>query len=99
MTSSTDVNIVLGQADAIKEVHSVRKQALELSQQFMSQETEDMRKKEKDTVKEFEAETRIEGEGGQRKGGNPEARKKGKGRKQPGEESSSSEGALIDITV
>jgi len=99
MMSSTEVSIILGQSDAIEEAHSVRKQALELSQQRRIQQEEDKRKQEKDKLKEFESEKRIEAEGEKRKEGDREDMQKGRGREQSGKESSPSEGTLIDIKV
>jgi len=51
MASTGDINIVLGQGSAIKEVHNVRKQSLELSQQFVAQRTEVKKKEEKKRYK------------------------------------------------
>jgi DNA polymerase III alpha subunit len=99
MASSSDVNIVLGQSDAIKEVHSVRKQALESSQQFMAQQTEDKKNQEKEKVKTFESEKRIEDEGEKRRGGDQQDSKKDGKKEHSAEQSESSEGNLIDITV
>ena len=60
MTGTTDMNIVLGQGDAIKEVHNIKKQSLELNQQFIAQKTEDEKKEDKSKVKEFDTGNRIE---------------------------------------
>ena len=38
MTSMTDMNIVLGQGDAVKEVHGARRQNLGMNQQAVPQE-------------------------------------------------------------
>ena len=60
MASTTDMNIILGQGNAIKEVHNVRKQSLELNQQFVAQKTEDKKKEDKVKVQEFETDNKIE---------------------------------------
>jgi hypothetical protein len=101
VASTTDMNIILGQGDAIKEVHNARKQSLELNQYFVSQKTEDKRKEEKARVQEFDAENRIEIKGDEEKKdeGGPEDNKKGSKRNQSSEESDFSEGRLIDIKV
>ncbi|MFW6146924.1 MAG: hypothetical protein ACOC6B_00850 [Thermodesulfobacteriota bacterium] len=98
MTSSSDVNIILGQSDAIKEVHSVRKQSLEAGQQFIAQQTEDKRKHEKEKVKGFEPEMKIENEEKGRGEEREDANKDGRKKRSDGK-SETSEGFLIDITV
>jgi hypothetical protein len=101
MASTADMNIILGQGDAIKEVHNVRKQSLELNQHFIAQKTEDKRKEERAKVQEFEAESRIEikdDEGKKDKGG-PGENKNGSKREQSSEESDLPEGTFIDIKV
>ena len=60
MTGTTDINIVLGQGNAIKEVHNTRKQSLELNQQFIAQKTVDEKKEEKSKIKGFDTGNRIE---------------------------------------
>ena len=60
MASTTDMNIVLGQGNAIKEVHNVRKQSLELNQQFVAQKAEDKKKEDQSKVQQSEAENRVE---------------------------------------
>jgi hypothetical protein len=60
MSGLTDTNIVLGQGNAIKEVHNIRRHDLELNQQFVAQKTEDKKKEEKLKVRDFETENRIE---------------------------------------
>jgi hypothetical protein len=99
MEGTTDINIVLGQADAIKEVHSVRKQTLESSQQFMAQETKEKSKREKEKVKEFEPEKRIDADAEKQQEADQEGEENGRGKKQSDKESSHSEGTLIDIKV
>jgi len=101
MAGTTDINIVLGQGDAIKEVHNIRKQSLELNQQFVAQKTEDEKKENKSKVKEFDTGNRIEvkaDEEKKKKGGsedNQKDSKKEKIKKEP----DLLEGNLIDITV
>jgi len=101
MAGTTGVNIVLGQGSAIKEVHNVRKQSLELNQQFVVQETEDKKKEDRSKVQEFENSSRIEikGDEEKKKGGRSADDQKGSNKEQSNEESDSREGSLIDITV
>ena len=51
MTGTSDMNIILGQGTAVKEVHNVKKQNLEINQQFVAQETEGQKKKDKIKIK------------------------------------------------
>ena len=103
MASTTDMNIVIGQGNAVKEVHNVRKQNLELNQQFVAQQTEQKKKEDKVTVQEFESPQRVrieeeEKEEKRNKGGSREEQERSK-EKQSNEESDPSEGKLIDIKV
>jgi len=103
MASTTDMNIVIGQGNAIKEVHNVRKQSLELNQQFVAQQTEQKKKEDRVTVQEFESPQRIgieeeEKEDKRNKKSFREDQKDSK-EKQSSEESDQSEGSLIDIKV
>ena len=101
MTGTTDINIVLGQGNAIKEVHNTRKQSLELNQQFIAQKTEDEKKEDKSKIKEFDTGNRIEvktDEEKKKKGGSEDNQKDSK-REKIKEESNLLEENLIDITV
>ena len=60
MTGTTDINIVLGQGNAIKEVHNTRKQSLELNQQFIAQKTLDEKKEDKSKIKGFDTGNKID---------------------------------------
>ena len=101
MAGTTDMNIVLGQGNAIKEVHNIRKQSLELNQQFIAQKTEDEKKEDKSKVKEFDTGNRVEikaDEEKKKKGDSQDNQKESKKEKIK-EEPNVSEGNLIDITV
>jgi len=101
MASTTDMNIVLSQGDAVKEVHNVRKENLELNQQFVAQETENKKKEEKLKVRESETENRIEIRSDEEKKnkGNPGNNQKGSNKEQSEEEFDLSDGKLIDVRV
>ncbi|HUT71835.1 MAG TPA: hypothetical protein VMW89_14270 [Desulfatiglandales bacterium] len=103
MASTTDMNIVIGQGNAVKEVHNVRKQNLELNQQFVAQQTEQKKKEDRVTVQEFESPQRtgIEEEEKEDKRNKKSFREdqKDSKEKQSSEESDQSEGSLIDIKV
>lgn len=99
MTGTTDMNIVLGQGNAIKEVHNIRKQSLELNQQFIAQKTEDEKKEDKSKVKEFDTGNRIEVKTDEEKKGGSEDNKKDSKKEKTKDKSNLSEGNLIDITV
>jgi len=105
MASTTDMNIVLGQGNAIKEVHNVRKQSLELNQQFFVQKTEDKKKEDRSRIQEFDSSSRIEikadEEKEKEKEGRPgsEDKEKGSRKEHSEEESDLSGGSLINIKV
>jgi len=101
MASTTDMNIVLGQGNAVKEVQNVRKQNLELNQQFVAQQTEEKKKEDMVKVQEFETAKKIgieEDEEKKKKKGSGQD-EKGSKKKQSEEASNLSEGNLIDIRV
>ena len=60
MAATTNMNIILGQGNAVKEVHNVRKQTLEMNQQFVAQENEGKKKEDKAKVQKFEAADKVE---------------------------------------
>ena len=101
MTGLIDTNIVLGQGNAIKEVHNIRRQDLEINQQFVAQKSKDKRKEEKSKVQDFERGNRIDIRGDDEKkreedlGYDERNSKKDK----PKQMSDSPEKRLIDIKV
>jgi len=101
MASTTDMNIVLGQGNAVKEVQNVRKQNLELNQQFVAQQTEEKKREDRVKVQEFETAKKIgieEDEEKKKKKGSGQD-EKGSKKEQSEEASNLSEGNLIDIRV
>jgi len=101
MSGITDTNIVLGQGNAIKQVHNVGRQALELNQQFVAQKAEDNKKEDKAKVQDFEAGNRIEVKGDKEKKNREEPRydEKGSQKEKLKEDSDLPEERLIDIKV
>ncbi len=101
MSGLTDTNIVLGQGNAIKEVHNVRRQDLELNQQFVAQKAESKKKVEKSKVQDFETENRIEIKGDEEKKHeeNPGYNKRGSKKEKSNQSSDSHKTNLIDIKV
>ena len=99
MSNTTDMNIVLGQGSAIKEVHNVGRQNLELNQQLVAQKTEDKKKEDKKKVQDFETENRIEIKGDEVITNWEDSRydEEGSKKKKSKEVLDSSEGSLIDI--
>jgi hypothetical protein len=71
MSSTTNMNIILGQGSAVKEVHNVKKQNLEVNQQYVVQHVEDKKKEDKDKIHNFDKSNRIDME-------NDKEKKKGK---------------------
>lgn len=101
MTITSSMNIIVGQGTAIKEVHNVRKQNLELGQHFIAQHAEGQKKEENSRVQESEHHGRVEED---------KEEKEKKQQRQKGDEEKSregrktgskfgTEGNLIDITV
>jgi hypothetical protein len=99
MMSSTEVTTILGQSDAVKEVCSVRKQALELEQQLITRPTGDKGGQQEGNMGEFESEKGMEGDAEKQEEEEGEDTQKGKEAEESDEELSFSEGALIDIKV
>ena len=99
MASTTDMNIIRGQGSAIKEVHNVKKQNLEISQQFVDQNIEEKKKEEKDKVQDFEKSNRIDIKNDQEKKKGKKDNKRGVTKKKQEEKNNLSEGNIIDITV
>jgi len=99
MASTTNMNIILGQGSAIKEVHNVKKQNLEISQQVVSQNIEEKKKEEKDKVKDFGKSNRIDIKNDQEKKKGKKDNKRGAIKKKQEEKNNLSERNIIDITV
>ena len=60
MASDTNLNGIIGQGFAVKEIFNAKKQALELQQHFSSHHMEVKKKQDKVTVQTFSAENAIE---------------------------------------
>lgn len=103
MATTTDMNVILGQAEAIKEIQHVKRQQLELNQQFTAQKAEVEKREEKsrvqrpdqgDKVEVKDHEGKREGQRKRRVG----SQKQGKGKKSR-PRARSSGGTLIDIRI
>lgn len=99
MSTTTDMNIILGQGTTIKEVHNVKKQNLEMNQQFIAQQTDDLKKEDKSKVKEFETNNRIEIKKDKERKKDQKKHKKNKDGEKEENTFDSSEGNVIDIRV
>jgi len=60
MSGMTDMNIVLSQGTAVKEVQNVRKQSLDLNQQYVVQHAEILREEDKKKVPETKPGDHVE---------------------------------------
>ena len=101
MAATTNMNIILGQGTAVNEVHNIKKQNLEMNQQFVAQETEGKKKEDKTKVQKFEAADKVAIQEDEEKRDKKDARDKRKRatkRKIKGK-SASPEGNRIDIRV
>jgi len=99
MSGTTHMNIILGQGNTIKEVHNVKKQNLEMNQQFVAQKAEDMKKEDKSKVEEFETKNRIEVKKEKEEKKDQKRNKKESKNESQKENLNLSEGKLIDIRV
>jgi len=101
MSSTTDMNIVLIQGAAVKEVQNVRKQTLDLNQQYVAQNAENMKKQDKEKVPELKPGDHVEIEKeNEKKNFKDQKREQKDPRKDTFEEEAApSGGHLIDITV
>ncbi len=101
MSGLSDTNIVLGQGDAIKEVHNIRRQDLELNQQFVAQKAEKKKKEERSKVQDSAGGDRVNIKGDEEEKGNeaPGENKRDPMKKKTNEVSDPSEKRLIDIKV
>jgi hypothetical protein len=99
MSGTTHMNIILGQGNTIKEVHNVKKQNLEMNQQFVAQQSEDIKKKDKSKVEEFETKNRIEIKKEKEKNKDQKGNKKKSNNENQEAKRKLSEGKLIDIRV
>lgn len=101
MSITNDINIVIGQGTAIKEVHNVKKQNLEINQQFIAQETDGKKKEKKSKVQESEAENKIAAsrDDDEKKNKDQERKKRGSAKEEKVEDTNLNEGNIIDIVV
>jgi hypothetical protein len=101
MAATTNMNIILGQGNAVNEVHNVRKQNLEMNQQFVAQETEGKKKKDKVKVQKFEATDKVAIQEDEEKRDKKDAKDKRKRttKRKTKKKTASPEGHRIDIRV
>ncbi len=101
MSITNDMNIIIGQGTAIKEVHNVKKQSLEINQQFIAQETDDKKKEKKSKVQELEAENKIVAsrDEDEKKNKDQKSNKRGLPKEGKVEDNNLPEGNIIDIMV
>lgn len=101
MSSTTNMNIVLIQGAAVKEIQNVRKQTLDLNQQYVAQHTEILKKQNKEKVPELKPADHVEIEKENEKKNLKDRKQE---QKDPPEDTFEEESALsgdhfIDITV
>jgi uncharacterized protein HemX len=98
MSPTTDMNIVLGQGTSIKEVHNVKKDSLEMNQQFVAQQSDDLKREDKSRVQENETNNRIETQKDKERKKGHKRHKRNKDAEEQ-ENELNSEGNVIDIRV
>jgi hypothetical protein len=103
MSTTSGMNIIIGQGTAIKEVHNIKKQNLELNQQFVAQETDHKKKETKSKVQEPETENKIVASRDEDEKKNKDQKRKKRGLSKEGkgkvEDINLPEGNIIDIVV
>jgi len=101
MASDTNLNIILGQGHAVKNIYNVKKQNLELQQQFAAQHTEVKEKKNKEKVMKFSADNMVQEkeENARERRERSTASEQGSQAENKIETGPAKEGALIDIKV
>ncbi len=101
MTGTGDMNIIVGQGTAVKEVHNIKKQNLEINQQFVAQETEGQKKKDKSKIQQLEHgdKVKIKSDQEDRSKEEKKNKKKGSKKKKSDDEFKMNASNLIDITV
>jgi len=101
LSSTADLNIVLRQGDAIKEMYNARRQNLDLNQQFVAQRAENKEREERSKVSESEPENRVEISPDEKRQDTGGKEGKGKGSREPREEKTHniSGESFIDIRI
>ena len=99
MSSTTNMNIILGQGSAVKEVHNVKKQNLEVNQQYVVQHVEDKKKEDKDKIQDFEKSNRIDMEKDREKKKGKKSNKRGAEKEKQKQKNDFLQSKIIDIRV
>ena len=93
------MNIVLGQGSAIKDVHNIKKQNLEVNQQCVVQHVEDKKKEDKNKIQDFEKSNRINIEKKKEKIKGKKNNKRGSEKENQKEKNNLLQTNIIDIKV
>jgi hypothetical protein len=99
MSSTTNMNIILGQGSAVKEVHNVKKQNLEVNQQYVVQHVEDKKKEDKDKIQDFEKSNRIDMKNDKEKKKGKKSNKRGAEKEKQKQKNNFLQSKIIDIRV
>jgi hypothetical protein len=99
MSSTTNMNIILGQGSAVNEVHNVKKQNLEVNQQCVVQHVEEQKKEDKDKIQDFEKSNRIDMENDKEKESRKKRNKTNTEKEKQKQESKFLQRKIIDIRV
>ena len=99
MSGAADMNIIIGQGSSIKEVHNVKKQNLEVNQQFVAQKSEDQKGEDKTKVQEYETNNKIETKNEEEEKKDHKKHKKNQHAEKQENQTNPTEGNLIDIRV
>jgi len=101
LSSTSDLNILLRQGDAVKEMYNARRENLDLNQQFVAQKAENKEREERSKVPESEPENRVEMSLDEKRQDTDGKEGKGKGSREPREEKphNISGESVIDIRI
>lgn len=99
MADTANLNIILSQGNAVNEVNNIRKQSLELNQQYVVQHAGIRKKKEKEEVPKPSSGSRIDVKNEKGNENRKEFKKGDPGKNRTEEDAEADSGQLIDIVV
>ena len=101
MAGDSNINIVIGQGNAVKEIYNVKKQDLEVQQQTGMQESIKKNREEKTKIQKTESDSKIRVKGDENRGSQKHSAKREEkdNEKQENTVESRSDSSFIDIIV
>ena len=93
------MNIILGQGSAVNEVHNVKKQNLEVNQQYVVQHVEDKKKEGNHKIQDFEKSNRIDMKNDKEKNKGKKSDKKDEEKEKQKQKNKFLQSKIIDVRV